>query len=65
MVGAAESVSAVGDAVEGAVVSAGSAAGRAIKAVKDTQIAEKAARSVGATWRDSVKAFKDGMKDDD
>lgn len=65
VVGATESVNAVGEAVGDAVVAAGSAAGRAIKAVKDSQIAEKAARRVGSTWRDSIKAFKDGMKDDE
>jgi len=65
VVGAAESVSAAGDVVSDAVVKAGGAAGRAIKAVKDSEIAEKAARSVGATWRETMKAFKDGMKGDE
>ena len=65
VVNASESVAAAGDAVGEAVVRAGAATGRAIKAVKDSKVAEKAARSVGATWRDSIKAFKDGMKDDE
>jgi hypothetical protein len=65
VVGASESVSAVGDAVGDAVVAAGEATGRAIKAVKDSRVVEKAARSVGGTWRDSIQAFKDGMKDDE
>lgn len=65
VVGATESVSAVGEVVEDAVVRAGGAAGKAIKAVKESQLADKAARSVGTTWRDTVKAFKDGMKDED
>ncbi len=64
VVSAAGTAAVVGDAVGGAVVAAGAATGRAIKAVKDSQVVEKAARSVGSTWRDSVKAFRDGMKDD-
>jgi hypothetical protein len=65
VVGASQAVSAAGEVVGDAVVHAGEAAGRAIKAVKDSKVAEKAARSVGTTWRDSVKAFKDGMKGDE
>jgi hypothetical protein len=64
-VGAAGSVAAAGDVVTDVVVKAGSAAGRAIKAVKDSEIVEKTARSVGGTWRDTMKAFKDGMNDDE
>jgi hypothetical protein len=64
-VSATQSVSAAGDAVEDAVVRAGGAAGKAIRSVKESQLAEKAVRSVGTTWRDTVKAFKDGMKDED
>jgi hypothetical protein len=62
--GASVAVAAVGDIVGEKVVQASSAAGRAIKAVKESQVAEKAVRRVGSTWRDSVKAFKDGMKDE-
>jgi hypothetical protein len=62
--GASESVSAVGEIVGDAVVRASTAAGRAIKVVKESDVAGKAARKAGATWRDSVKAFKDGMKGD-
>jgi hypothetical protein len=65
VVSATQSVSAAGDAVEDAVVRAGGAAGKAIRSVKESQLAEKAVRSVGTTWRDTVKAFKDGMKDED
>lgn len=64
VVGASETVSAAGDVVGDAVVAAGAATGRAIKAVKDTKVVEKATSSVSSTWRDSVKAFKDGMKDE-
>lgn len=65
VVGATESVSAVGEIVGEKVVQVGAAAGRAIRVVKDSKVAEKAARRVGSTWRDSIKAFKEGMKDDE
>jgi hypothetical protein len=64
VVGASESVAAVGEAVGGAVVDASGAAGRAIKAVKDSKVAGKVTRKAGKTWSDTVKAFRDGMKDD-
>jgi hypothetical protein len=47
------------------VVRASGAAGRAIKAVKDSNVAEQTARRVGSTWRDTIKAFKDGLKEDE
>lgn len=57
-------VSAASEMAGDAVVSASGAAGRAIKAAKDAQIGERAARTAGKTWRDTVDAFRDGMKDD-
>lgn len=65
VVGASGAVAAAGDAVVDVVVRAGGATGKAIKAVKDSQIAEKAARTVGSTWRESVKAFREGAKKDE
>jgi hypothetical protein len=65
VVTASAQVDAATEAVGDAVVKAGAVAGRAIKAVKDSHVAENAARSVGSTWRDSVRAFKDGMKEDE
>lgn len=64
VVTAAAQVDAATEAVGDAVVKASGVAGRAIKAVKDSHVAEKAVRGLGSTWRDSVSAFKDGMKDD-
>lgn len=61
LAGAAEAVSAASEAAGNAVVGASGAAGRAIKAAKDSKIAERAAHKAGKTWRDSVKAFRDGM----
>jgi hypothetical protein len=51
----------VGEAAGNAVVGASGAAGRAIKAAKDAKIGERAAHKAGKAWRDSVKAFQDGM----
>lgn len=64
VVGAKEAVGAVGEMAGNAVVNASGATGRAIKAAKDAQIAERAADTVGKTWRDSVKAFREGMDGD-
>lgn len=61
---AARKAAEVGQAVEDTVVAASGAAGRAIKAVSDARVAQKAAKRVRSTWRDSVNAFKDGMKDE-
>ena len=58
-------VAAVGAAVSDTVVAASGATGRAIKAVADSDIAGKTAARVKGTWRDTVKAFREGMKDDD
>jgi uncharacterized protein YrrD len=60
-----QTAAAVGAAVGDSVVAASGAAGRAIKAVADSNIAEKAAARVKGTWRDTVKAFREGMKDDE
>jgi len=65
VVGAKEAAAAVGEIAGNAVVNAGAATGRAIKAAKDAQIGERAADKVGKTWRDSVKAFREGMDGDD
>lgn len=63
-VAASATAAALGESVEEAVVGASGAAGRAIKAVTDAKVAEKTVDRVKGTWRDSIKAFKDGMKDD-
>jgi hypothetical protein len=61
---AAQRAAEVGQAVEDTVVAASGAAGRAIKAVSDAKIAERATKRARTTWSDTVKAFKDGMKDE-
>lgn len=64
-IAASETVAALGESVGNAVVGASAAAGRAIKAVADAKVAEKTVKRVKNTWRDSVKAFHDGMRDDE
>jgi sporulation protein YlmC with PRC-barrel domain len=61
VVGASESLTAVGEIAGNAVVKASGATGRAIKAVGDANIAERAVKRAGKTWSDSVKAFREGM----
>lgn len=58
-------VSQAAHAVGEAVVDASGAAGRAIRAVSEADLPKRAVSSVKRTWRDSVKAFRDGMKDDE
>jgi uncharacterized protein YrrD len=48
-----------------AIVGASGAAGRAIRAVADADIAKRATDRAKRTWRESAKAFREGMKDDD
>jgi sporulation protein YlmC with PRC-barrel domain len=64
-VAASATAAAVGAAVEDTVVAASGATGRAIKAVADSKVAEKTAKRVKGTWRDSVEAFREGMKGDE
>jgi len=64
LVTATHQVDAATDAAAEAVVKASGVAGRAIKAVKDSNVAENVTKAAGTTWRDTVQAFKDGMKDD-
>lgn len=52
-----------GDAIEGQVMAASGATGRAIKAAADAKVVERTAKRVRNTWRDSVKAFREGMDD--
>ena len=61
---ASEAAKAAGGAIEDTVIAASHATGRAIKAVSDSKVTEKAARRVRSTWRDSVKAFREGMNDE-
>lgn len=65
VVAAAAVVRDAGEAAESAAVAAGRATGKAIRAAKDAQLAEKAARRVGGTWRDTIDAFKQGLHGDD
>lgn len=65
VVGVKEAASAAGEIAGAAVIGASGATGRAIKAAKDAQIGERAADKVGKTWRDSVKAFREGMDGDE
>jgi hypothetical protein len=64
VVAASEAARAAGGAIEDTVIAASHATGRAIKAVSDAKVAEKAVHRVRSTWRDSVAAFREGMKDD-
>jgi len=56
--------SAVVRAAGDAVVEASGAAGRTIRAAAESDISQRAAATVKRTWRDSAKAFREGMKDD-
>ncbi len=47
-----------------AIVGASGATGRAIKAVTDSEIAKSAADRAKRTWRESARAFREGMKGD-
>lgn len=64
-VAASQRADEVGRAVEDTVVAASGATGRAIKAVADAKVAERTVKRVRSTWRDTIKAFKEGMKDED
>ena len=48
-----------------AVVGASGATGKAIRAVAQADLAKRATNTAKRTWRDSVQAFRDGMKDDE
>jgi sporulation protein YlmC with PRC-barrel domain len=48
-----------------AVVGASGATGRAIRAVADSDISKRAADRAKRTWRDTAKAFREGMKGDE
>lgn len=60
----AVAASAVARAAGEAVVEASGAAGRTIRAAAESDVARRATRGVRRTWRDSVRAFREGMKDD-
>jgi uncharacterized protein YrrD len=64
VVAASEAAKAAGAAIETTVIAASAATGLAMKAVSDSKVAEKAVHRVRGTWRDSVKAFREGMHDD-
>jgi len=64
VVAASEAAKVAGGAIEDTVIAASHATGRAIKAVSDAKVTEKAVHRVRGTWRDSVKAFREGMNDD-
>lgn len=61
---ASETARAIGVSVEDAVVGSSGAAGRAIRAVSQADLGRKAGKRVTRTWRDTVDAFKEGMKED-
>jgi uncharacterized protein YrrD len=64
---AAETAVAAGQvarAVGEAVIDASGATGRAIRAVKEVDLAKNTAEKAKRTWRDTVDAFREGMKDD-
>jgi hypothetical protein len=62
-VAAGETARSVAVAGEAAVRGAGRATGRAIRSLKDAHVAEKTADRVKSTWRDTMKAFREGMDD--
>ena len=64
-VAASEAAKSAAAAGEAAILDASLATGRAIKSIKDTQVAEKATDRVTGTWRDTIKAFREGMDDDE
>jgi sporulation protein YlmC with PRC-barrel domain len=47
-----------------AIVGASGATGRAIRVVTDSEIAKRATDRAKRTWRESAKAFREGMKGD-
>lgn len=47
------------------MIGASGATGKAIRAVAQADLAKRATRTARKTWRDSVQAFRDGMKDDE
>jgi len=57
---AAKSAAAAGEA---AILDASRATGRAIKSIKDARVAEKTTDRVKSTWRDTIKAFREGKDD--
>lgn len=59
--GAAKAAAVAGEA---AVLDASRATGRAIKSITGGRVAEKTADRVKRTWRDTVKAFREGMDDE-
>jgi sporulation protein YlmC with PRC-barrel domain len=64
VVAVSQAANAAGDAIGERVVAASGATGRVIKAAADAEVAQRTVRRVRNTWRDSVKAFREGMKDD-
>jgi len=54
----------VAHAVGEAVVGASGATGRAIRAVTDADVAKRTAAKAKRTWRDTMDAFREGMKED-
>lgn len=62
---ASATAAAVGQAASDTVVAASGATGRAIRAASEAEVVKKAAKRVRHTWRDTVKAFRDGMDGDD
>jgi uncharacterized protein YrrD len=64
-VAASETAKSVGKAAETVLVEASRATGRAVKAARDGQVAEKAVHRVKRTWRDTVAAFREGKDGDD
>jgi len=51
-------------ASETAIIDASRATGRAIKSVRDADVAGKTAHRVKSTWRDTITAFREGMEDE-
>lgn len=60
----AVAASAAARAAGDAVIEASGAAGRTIRAAAESDVTRRATSKVKRTWRDSVDAFRDGMKDD-
>lgn len=72
VVAVGEAAREAGAAAERAIVDASHATGRAIKAVREAQVAERAVEAAGQgakrarnTWRDTMKAFREGMRGED
>jgi hypothetical protein len=61
-VATSQAVDKAGAVVESGMVSAGAATGKVLHKVGKARLGERAAKTAGRTWRNTVDGFRDGMK---